>query len=120
LAAATVASELADRLAKLQMLDEALTDYKIALVALEKLAKEEPQKTEHQRDLAGVHSKVGGANVDSSLQVRVGIAIGVVVVSGLMGTGAPRELAVIGETPESSQCSIMIRVSRKQVPAISS
>jgi hypothetical protein len=32
LALATVASELADRLAKLQMFDEALADYKIALV----------------------------------------------------------------------------------------
>jgi hypothetical protein len=86
---ATVASELADRLAKLQMLDEALADYKIGRVALEKLTKEEPQNTEHDRDLVGVHSKVGDANVDSSLQVRVGIAIGLVVVGGLMGTGRP-------------------------------
>jgi class 3 adenylate cyclase/tetratricopeptide (TPR) repeat protein len=39
------------------------------------------------------------ANVGSSLQVRVGIATGLVVVGDLIGTGAAREQAVVGETP---------------------
>jgi predicted ATPase/class 3 adenylate cyclase len=38
-------------------------------------------------------------NVGSSLQVRVGIATGLVVVGDLIGTGAAREQAVVGETP---------------------
>jgi class 3 adenylate cyclase len=37
--------------------------------------------------------------VGSSLQVRVGIATGLVVVGDLIGTGAAREQAVVGETP---------------------
>jgi class 3 adenylate cyclase/tetratricopeptide (TPR) repeat protein len=38
-------------------------------------------------------------NVGASLQVRVGIATGLVVVGDLIGTGAAREQAVVGETP---------------------
>jgi class 3 adenylate cyclase len=38
-------------------------------------------------------------NIGSSLQVRVGIATGLVVVGDLIGTGAAREQAVVGETP---------------------
>jgi class 3 adenylate cyclase len=38
-------------------------------------------------------------NVSSSLQVRIGIATGLVVVGDLIGTGAAREQAVVGETP---------------------
>jgi class 3 adenylate cyclase len=38
-------------------------------------------------------------NGGSSLQVRVGIATGLVVVGDLIGTGAAREQAVVGETP---------------------
>jgi len=36
---------------------------------------------------------------DSSLQVRIGIATGLVVVGDLIGAGAAREQAVVGETP---------------------
>jgi len=36
---------------------------------------------------------------DAPLQVRVGIAIGLVVVGDLIGTGAAQEQAVVGETP---------------------
>jgi class 3 adenylate cyclase len=38
-------------------------------------------------------------NVGSSLRVRVGIATGLGVVGDLIGTGAAREQAVVGETP---------------------
>jgi class 3 adenylate cyclase len=38
-------------------------------------------------------------NAGSSLQVRVGIATGLVVVGDLIGTGAAQEQAVVGETP---------------------
>jgi class 3 adenylate cyclase len=38
-------------------------------------------------------------NAGSPLQVRVGIATGLVVVGDLIGTGAAREQAVVGETP---------------------
>jgi Adenylate and Guanylate cyclase catalytic domain len=36
---------------------------------------------------------------EASLQTRVGIATGVVVVGDLIGTGAAQEQAVVGETP---------------------
>lgn len=39
------------------------------------------------------------ARGSSSLQVRVAIAIGLVVVGDLLGEGAAQEQAVIGETP---------------------
>ena len=38
-------------------------------------------------------------NAGSPLQVRVGIATGLVVVGDLIGAGAAREQAVVGETP---------------------
>src|SRR5262249_36156876 len=38
-------------------------------------------------------------NAGSPLQVRVGIATGLVVVGDLIGTGAAQEQAVVGETP---------------------
>src|SRR5262249_6170351 len=38
-------------------------------------------------------------NAGSPLQVRIGIATGLVVVGDLIGTGAAREQAVVGETP---------------------
>jgi hypothetical protein len=39
------------------------------------------------------------ANVGSPLQVRIGIATGLVVVGDLIGSGAAQEQAVVGETP---------------------
>jgi class 3 adenylate cyclase/predicted ATPase len=42
---------------------------------------------------------VAGLNTHASLQTRVGIATGVVVVGDLIGTGAAQEQAVVGETP---------------------
>src|SRR5262249_9551410 len=38
-------------------------------------------------------------NAGSPLQVRIGIATGLVVVGDLIGTGAAQERAVVGETP---------------------
>jgi class 3 adenylate cyclase len=38
-------------------------------------------------------------NAGSPLQVRVGIATGLVVVGDLIGAGAAQEQAVLGETP---------------------
>jgi hypothetical protein len=38
-------------------------------------------------------------NADSPLQVRVGVATGLVVVGDLIGAGAAQEQAVVGETP---------------------
>ena len=52
---------------------------------------------------AGLALVAAMANLDTgtrtSLRVRVGIATGVVVVGDLIGEGAAREQAVIGETP---------------------
>src|SRR5499426_997786 len=42
---------------------------------------------------------VPGLKTHASLQTRVGIATGVVVVGDLIGTGAAQEQAVVGETP---------------------
>src|SRR5262249_21525378 len=42
---------------------------------------------------------VAGLKTHASLQTRVGIATGVVVVGDLIGTGATQEQAVVGETP---------------------
>jgi class 3 adenylate cyclase/predicted ATPase len=42
---------------------------------------------------------VAGVKTHASLQTRVGIATGVVVVGDLIGTGAAQEQAVVGETP---------------------
>jgi class 3 adenylate cyclase/predicted ATPase len=42
---------------------------------------------------------VTGLNTRASLQTRVGIATGLVVVGDLIGTGAAQEQAVVGETP---------------------
>ena len=42
---------------------------------------------------------VAGIKTHASLQTRVGIATGVVVVGDLIGTGAAQEQAVVGETP---------------------
>src|SRR5436309_7070255 len=42
---------------------------------------------------------VAGLKTYASLQTRVGIATGVVVVGDLIGTGAAQERGVVGETP---------------------
>jgi class 3 adenylate cyclase len=42
---------------------------------------------------------VGGLKSSTSLQTRVGIATGLVVVGDLIGTGSAQEQAVVGETP---------------------
>src|SRR6516165_365686 len=42
---------------------------------------------------------VGGLKSGASLQTRVGIATGLVVVGDLIGSGAAQEQAVVGETP---------------------
>jgi hypothetical protein len=42
---------------------------------------------------------VGGLKSTTSLQTRVGIATGLVVVGDLIGSGAAQEQAVVGETP---------------------
>jgi predicted ATPase len=42
---------------------------------------------------------VGGLNSSASLQTRVGIATGLVVVGDLIGSGAAQEQTVVGETP---------------------
>jgi predicted ATPase len=42
---------------------------------------------------------VGGLKTHVSLQTRVGIATGLVVVGDLIGTGASQEQAIVGETP---------------------
>ena len=42
---------------------------------------------------------VGGLKTHAALQTRVGIATGLVVVGDLVGTGASREQAIVGETP---------------------
>ena len=42
---------------------------------------------------------VGGLKSSASLQIRVGIATGLVVVGDLIGSGAAQEQAIVGETP---------------------
>ena len=42
---------------------------------------------------------VGGLKTHAALQTRVGIATGLVVVGGLIGSGASQEQAIVGETP---------------------
>jgi class 3 adenylate cyclase len=42
---------------------------------------------------------VGGLKTHASLQTRVGIATGLVVVGDLIGSGASQEQAIVGETP---------------------
>src|SRR5438034_7186191 len=42
---------------------------------------------------------VGGLKSSASLQIRVGIATGLVVVGDLIGSGAAQEQTVVGETP---------------------
>src|SRR5262249_7371944 len=42
---------------------------------------------------------VGGLKTHASLQMRVGIATGLVVVGDLIGSGASQEQAIVGETP---------------------
>ena len=42
---------------------------------------------------------VGDLNTQATLQTRVGIATGLVVVGDLIGTGASQEQAIVGETP---------------------
>ena len=42
---------------------------------------------------------VGGLKTHAALQTRVGIATGLVVVGDLIGAGASREQAIVGETP---------------------
>jgi class 3 adenylate cyclase len=42
---------------------------------------------------------VAGLNTRTSLQTRVGIATGVVVVGELIGSGEPQERGIVGETP---------------------
>src|SRR5215468_456188 len=49
-------------------------------------------------DLVEAVSKLA-TNAGSPLQVRIGIATGLVVVGDLIGTGAAQEQAVVGETP---------------------
>ena len=42
---------------------------------------------------------IGGLNSHTSLQTRVGVATGLVVVGDLIGSGASQENAIVGETP---------------------
>ena len=42
---------------------------------------------------------VGGLKSSTSLQTRVGIATGLVVIGDLIGSGAAQEQTVVGETP---------------------
>src|SRR5262249_22689894 len=42
---------------------------------------------------------IGGLKTYASLQTRVGIATGLVVVGDLIGSGASQEQAIVGETP---------------------
>ncbi len=42
---------------------------------------------------------VGALKTHAALQTRVGIATGLVVVGDLIGSGAPQEQAIVGETP---------------------
>ena len=49
--------------------------------------------------LAGEGHRGGGLAAPQRLQVRIGIATGLVVVGDLIGEGASREQAVVGETP---------------------
>jgi class 3 adenylate cyclase len=65
-----------------------------------------PQAHEHDAERsvrAGLNLVEGvpklATNADSPLQVRVGIATGLVVVGDLIGAGAAQEQAVVGETP---------------------
>jgi class 3 adenylate cyclase len=44
---------------------------------------------------------VGGLKTHASLQTRVGIATGLIVVGDLIGSGASQEQAIVGETPMS-------------------
>jgi class 3 adenylate cyclase len=44
-------------------------------------------------------SRLGELNSSASLQTRVGIATGLVVVGDLIGSGAAQEQTVVGETP---------------------
>ena len=65
-----------------------------------------PQAHEHDAERA-VRAGLGlveavpklAASADSPLQVRIGIATGLVVVGDLIGAGAAQEQAVVGETP---------------------
>lgn len=47
----------------------------------------------------GLINAVGELPAPQRLQVRVGIAMGVVVVGDLIGTGSAQEQAIVGETP---------------------
>jgi Adenylate and Guanylate cyclase catalytic domain len=48
----------------------------------------------------GLINAVGELPAPQRLQVRVGIAMGVVVVGDLIGTGSAQEQAIVGETPD--------------------
>jgi class 3 adenylate cyclase len=47
----------------------------------------------------GLIAAVNALNAPVSLQTRVGIATGLVVVGDLIGSGASQEQAIVGETP---------------------
>jgi class 3 adenylate cyclase/ABC-type lipoprotein export system ATPase subunit len=47
----------------------------------------------------GLVAAVGALKTHASLQTRVGIATGLVVVGDLLGTGASQEQSIVGETP---------------------
>jgi class 3 adenylate cyclase len=61
-----------------------------------------PQAHEHDAERAvraGLSLVEAVPNAELPLQVRVGIAAGLVVVGDLIGAGAAQEQAVVGETP---------------------
>jgi class 3 adenylate cyclase len=47
---------------------------------------------------------VGGLKSSASLQTRVGIATGLVVVGDLVGSGEAQERGIVGETPSARDC----------------
>jgi len=47
----------------------------------------------------GLVPTVGGLKTRAALQIRVGIATGLVVVGDLIGSGGSKEQAIVGETP---------------------
>jgi class 3 adenylate cyclase len=53
---------------------------------------------------------VGALKTNAPLQTRVGIATGLVVVGDLIGSGASRQQAIVGETP-----NLAARLQPKQV-----
>src|SRR5262249_11853525 len=60
-----------------------------------------PQAHEDDAERAGLElvAAVSALKTHASLQARVGIATGLVVVGDLIGSGASQEQAIVGETP---------------------